>query len=57
MRLPIGYCVWQLQRVANQCGKDPLVQVNDRLTVANHVWIAPGLLLWVLILAGMLLPE
>lgn len=53
----IGYRVWQLQHVANRCGKDPSGQVNDRSLVANQAWIALDPLLWTLIIAGMLLSE
>jgi hypothetical protein len=57
MLLPIGYCLWQLQHVANQCCNDPLGRMNEKLTVANYLWITLGLLLWTLIFVGLLLPE
>ncbi|QNP39389.1 hypothetical protein [Lysobacter solisilvae (ex Woo and Kim 2020)] len=50
--LPIGYCMWGLQKAANLACAQPHGESNRDFTWANWVWIVIGALLWLVILLG-----
>ena len=47
-------CVWQAQTQANIASFDSDGRQNDKFTVANYIWIALGLLFWMIIIFGAL---
>jgi hypothetical protein len=56
--LPVlGLLLWLIQRAANIACGDPAGAGNARLTVGNWAWLLLGGVLWLLVLAGLLLPA
>ena len=55
--LPTGLSLMWMQKAANVACGDPDGQANRRFTWANGIWIALGLLLWLLIVIGLLVPA
>ena len=55
--LATGLPLFAAQKAANQAAGDPEGTQNSRLTVGNWAWCGLGMLFWLLILAGMLLPA
>jgi hypothetical protein len=54
---PLMFYYHKAQEMINiSCG-DPEGSENNKLTAANYVWIVIGAILWLLILAGLLLPD
>lgn len=53
LAMPIaGYFLLQAQYAANTACLNEGDDINDKLSVANYVWITLGLLFWVMILVG-----
>ncbi|MUV13144.1 hypothetical protein [Noviluteimonas gilva] len=55
--LPTAWFLWQIQAAANLAAGDPDGQANRRLTLANWLWIVPFALLWLLVAAGLAMPD
>lgn len=56
-QIAIGLFVFHSQRAANIACGDREAAANRSLTAANWIWLLLGLLLWLLVCAGLLLPE
>ncbi|MGO1070763.1 hypothetical protein [Lysobacter sp. CA199] len=57
MILPTGLALLRIQRAANAACGDPQGESNHRLTPANYVWLAIGVVVWGLIVLGLALPA
>ncbi|QDH68723.1 hypothetical protein [Marilutibacter alkalisoli] len=55
--IPISLVMWRIQEAANHACSDPTGASNQRITWANIVWLVLGGLFWLLVIAGLLLPE
>jgi len=55
--LATGMPLFTAQKAANRACGDPEGRQNSSFTLANFVWCGIGMLFWLLILAGALLPE
>lgn len=55
--VPTWFALRKAQECINQSCGDPEGESNNHLTAANYFWIALGTVLWLLIAAGLLLPE
>jgi len=55
--LATGVPLFTAQQAANRASGDPEGRQNSSLTLGNFVWCGLGMLVWLLILAGALLPE
>ena len=53
--LSLSMC--QAQAQANSASLDVNGLQNSRLTAANYIWIAVGIILWLLIIIGTLTPD
>ena len=53
----LGALVWLGQKVANLACGDPDGSSNSRLTVVNWIWLVLGGLFWLMVIAGIFLPE
>ncbi|KGQ18368.1 putative membrane protein [Lysobacter dokdonensis DS-58] len=47
--VPVGLCLWQIQRAANLASGAPDGAPNRRLTLVNWLWIVPLGLFWALV--------
>lgn len=54
--LPTGWALASIQRAANAACGDAQGESNRRLTPANYVWLAIGVVVWVLIIFGLAMP-
>ena len=55
--LATGMPLFTAQKAANRACGDPEGQQNSRFTLANFGWCGFGMLMWLLVLAGALLPA
>lgn len=54
---PVLGLLFSAQRMINIGCDDPAGESNSRLTPANYLWIALGLVVWALVILGFILPE
>lgn len=55
--LPLAACFGAAQVKINEACGDPGGELNSQFTFANYVWIAIGVLLWVLVGIGLFMTE
>lgn len=57
LMLPLLFLYYKAQGLINIACGDPAGAANSKLTVANYAWLVLGAIIWLLILAGSLLPQ
>jgi hypothetical protein len=55
--VPLYFCFRQAQVAINTACGDPKGVSNSRFTVANWIWIVIGAVFWLLVIAGLVLPQ
>jgi hypothetical protein len=55
--LVIAWFLWQIQSAANLACGEPDGDSNRRLTLVNWLWIVPLAIFWLLVIAGLALPD
>ena len=48
----IGWVLYKAQLSANIACGDPGGTINSELTLANYVWVASGIIFWLLVAVG-----
>lgn len=54
---PLAWTLVNMQRAANLACGQPRGEINRNLTWANWLWLVLGAIVWLLALAGLLLPD
>jgi hypothetical protein len=49
--------IYLVQKVVNKINSDPQGQLNSSFSIYNFIFIAIGIMLWLLVLIGMLDPD